>query len=64
MLRPIPCLVGLALLSAAAPCGADETPLFRLFLRDGTAIACLGEFAHVCEAEAIFLARLGALARH
>ena len=24
----------------------------------------LGEFAHVCEAEAIFLARLGALARH
>ena len=47
MLRPIPCLVGLALLSAAAPCAADETPLFRLFLRDGTAIACLGEFAHV-----------------
>ena len=26
----------------AAPVWADEPPLFRLFLRDGTVVSCLG----------------------
>ena len=32
---------------AAAPVGADEPPLFRLFLRDGPVITCLGEYARL-----------------
>ena len=30
---------------AAAPVWADEPPLFRLFLRDGPVVTCLGEYA-------------------
>lgn len=37
-----------ALILAAVPrAQADELPLFRLFLRDGTTVACLGEYARV-----------------
>ncbi len=31
----------------AAPVWADEPPLFRLFLRDGTVVSCLGEYARL-----------------
>lgn len=34
-------------IAAAAPVWAEEPPLFRLFLRDGAVIACLGEYARV-----------------
>ncbi len=32
---------------AAAPVWADEPPLFRLFLRDGPVVTCLGEYARL-----------------
>ena len=32
---------------AAAPAWADEPPLFRLFLKDGPVITCLGEYARL-----------------
>lgn len=31
----------------SAPLLADEPPLFRLFLKDGTVVACLGEYARL-----------------
>ena len=33
--------------SVAAPLKADEAPLFRLFLRDGGIVTCLGEYARL-----------------
>ena len=33
--------------SAAVPSKADEAPLFRLFLRDGGMVTCLGEYARL-----------------
>ena len=32
---------------AAVPAWADEAPLFRLFLRDGGVVTCLGEYARL-----------------
>jgi hypothetical protein len=41
-------LVALLLLAAlASPSRAQEPPLFRLFLTDGTIVACLGEYARL-----------------
>jgi hypothetical protein len=40
----------LAVAAVAVPASAQEPPLFRLFLTDGTVVACLGEYARVDEA--------------
>ncbi len=42
-----PATVAALCVVAAAPVWADEPPLFRLFLRDGPVITCLGEYARV-----------------
>ncbi len=34
---------------SALPAQAEVAPLFRLFLRDGTVVTCLGEYARVGE---------------
>lgn len=34
-----------SMLALVAPARAEEPPLFRLFLHDGTVVACLGEYA-------------------
>ena len=44
-----PLLFAAVLLAGAPSAFADDLPLFRLFLRDGTSIPCLGEFARVGE---------------
>lgn len=40
-------LAAAVLVALTAPAWAEEPPLFRLFLRDGTVVACLGEYARV-----------------
>lgn len=46
-IRPMAPLLAALCLAAAPAAGARELPLFRIFLHDGPAVACLGEFARL-----------------